>query len=305
MAQHRPDGRSSGSGPVKKKSVIKPPNKRAKQHLSRDEQRYLDKKRQEKKRKLIMHLVSFLIAVLVICVGVILVFSLFFKINIISVKGEHIYTDKMIAEKSGIELGSNLFRINEEKVLQKLSKELPYIKSVSLERDLPDTLIINVESTKEVAAIAEKGVFILLDETGKILNKDASILSENVPVITGIKLGTVTEGEEIILKGKTKTEDLKALLMAIKKAKLELLTEINLKSADDIKIIYDDRITFEVGNLDNIDTKLARGLAALEKENEINAYSRGTLDLKIEPYVYFKSESEDNSKKETTKKQQK
>ena len=59
-----------------------------------------------------------------------------------------------------------------------------------------------------------------------------------------------------------------------------------------------------MGSLTNIETKLARGAAALEKENEINAYSEGTLDLKTEPYVYFKSGSDKEEKKENTKKQQ-
>ena len=68
------------------------------------------------------------------------------------------------------------------------------------------------------------------------------------------------------------------------------------ENINDIKIKYDDRITFAVGSLTNIETKLARGVAALEKENEINAYSEGTLDLKTEPYVYFKSGSEDKAK---------
>ena len=87
---------------------------------------------------------------------------------------------------------------------------------------------------------------------------------------------------------------------------MQLLTEIDIKNINDIKIKYDDRITFAVGSLTNIETKLARGVAALEKENEINAYSEGTLDLKTEPYVYFKSGSDDaknNSKnKENAKK---
>ena len=43
-------------------------------------------------------------------------------------------------------------------------------------------------------------------------------------------------------------------------------------------------------------TKSELLVAALEKENEINAYSEGTLDLKTEPYVYFKSGSEDKAK---------
>ena len=211
----------------------------------------------------------------------------------------------MITEKSGIEFGGNLFRVNEKQLSQKLSKELPYIKSVTLDRKLPDTLVINVKSTKEVAAVSSKGVFILIDETGKILDKDASILRENVAVVTNVKLENVTEGEQITFTKKEKTEALLTLLQAIKKSGLELLTEINLKDLNNIKIKYDDRITFEVGSLTNIDTKLARGVAALEKENEINAYSQGTLDLKTEPYVYFKAGTEETTKKENTKKQQK
>jgi len=305
MAEHRPHKKPALSDPPKRKSVIKPPEKKAKPNLSRDEQRFIDKKKQEKKRKLLTNLVLFIIAVLFICVGIVLVFSLFFKINIISVKGENIYSDKMVTEKSGVEFGSNLFRVNEEQLSEKLSEELPYIKGVTLERKLPDTLVINVHSTKEVAAFADKGAFVLIDETGKVLDKDSSVLSENVPVVTGVRLYKITEGKQIELTSDAKTKALVSLLQSVKKAEFELLTEINLKNIDDIKIIYDDRITLEVGSLDNIDTKLARGLAALEKENEINSYSRGTLDLKLEPYVYFKSEAKDNNKKENTKKQQK
>ena len=109
----------------------------------------------------------------------------------------------------------------------------------------------------------------------------------------------VEEDEEII---ELIIQDNVNLLEAIKNTDMQLLTEIDLKNINDIKIKYDDRITFAVGSLTNIETKLARGLAALEKENEINAYSEGTLDLKTEPYVYFKSGSDKKEKKETAKK---
>lgn len=289
----------------RRKTVLKPPKNKPNQNLSRDEQRSINKKKLARKRKMQKNLITLLLALCVVCIGIVLVFSLFFKINTISVKGENIYSDKMITEKSGIEFGGNLFRVNEKQLSQKLSKELPYIKSVTLDRKLPDTLVINVQSTKEVAAVASKGVFILIDETGKVLDKDASILRENVAVVTNVKLENVTEGEQITFTQEEKTEGLITLLQAIKKSKLELLTEIDLKNLNNIKIKYDDRITFEVGSLTNIDTKLARGAAALEKENEINAYSQGTLDLKTEPYVYFKGGTEETTKKENTKKQQK
>lgn len=287
---------------AKKKTVIKPPKKNDNQHLSRDEVRSINKKKMSRRRKLKKHFLTVLLAVVVLCVGVVLVFSLFFKVNTITVGGDKVYSDKMVVEKSGIAAGTNLFRINEEKISRILSKELPYIKTVALEKKLPDTLVINVEATREMAAITTSKGFVLLDETGKVLDKNASILKENVAVVENVKLKEYEEGSVVSFTDEKKTETLIKLLEAIKKSEFEFLTGIDLKNVNDIKIKYDDRITFEVGSLTNIDVKLARGLAALEKENQINAYSEGTLDLKTEPYVYFKSGSDETDKKEKPKK---
>lgn len=286
----------------RKKTVLVPPKKNKNNHLSRDEVRSINKKKMSRRRKLKKNMLSVLLAVVVMCVGLVLVFSLFFKINTITISGDKVYSDKMVADKSGIEMGENLFKVSEEKLTEKLSKDLPYIKSVTVERKLPDTIIINVEAAKEVAAITTKKGFVLLDETGKVLDKNASILKENVAVVNNVKLKEYIEGEKVVLTDEKKTETLIKLFEAIKNADMQLLTEIDLKNVNDIKIKYDDRITFAVGSLTNIETKLARGVAALEKENEINAYSEGTLDLKTEPYVYFKSGSEKNEKKENAKK---
>ena len=287
---------------TRKKTVLKPPRNNKNNHLSRDEVRSINKKKMSRRRKLKKHIFTVLLALVVMCVGLILVFSLFFKINTITIDGDKVYSDKMVVEKSGIETGENLFKINEEKLSQKLSNDLPYIKSVTVERKLPDTIIINIQAAKEVGAIATNKGFVLLDETGKVLDKNASILKENVAVINNVKLKEYVEGQKVVLTDEKKTETLIKLFEAIKNADMQLLTEIDLKNINDINIKYDDRITFEVGSLTNIETKLARGIAALKKENEINSYSEGTLDLKTEPYVYFKSGSEKNEKKENVKK---
>lgn len=285
-----------------RKTVLKPPAKNKNSHLSRDEVRSINKKKMSRRRKLKKNMLSILLALVVMCVGLVLVFSLFFKINTVTINGDKVYSDKMVADKSGIEIGENLFKVSEAKLSEKLSKDLPYIKSVTIERKLPDTIIINVEAAKEVAAVTTEKGFVLLDETGKVLDKNASILKENVAVINNVKLKEYIEGEKVVLTDEKKTEALIKLFEAIKNTDMQLLTEIDLKNINDIKIKYDDRITFAVGSLTNIETKLARGVAALEKENEINAYSEGTLDLKTEPYVYFKSGSEDSKKKENAKK---
>ena len=275
-------------------TVIKPPSKTSnKQHLSRDEVRSINKKKLEKKRKARKRFMSALASLVVICAGIVLVLSLCFKIGTVEIIGENIYSDKMIIEQSGITVGNNLFRLSEKKISENLSVNLPYIKSVVVKRKLPDTVILEVTSTKEIAAIAGNGGFVLVDEDAKVLNENASMLRENVALITNVSIKSAKAGSTLVLKNQKKDEVLGKILPAIKSSGIELLTEINLEKVSDIKLKYDDRITIELGSLVNAETKLARAAKAIEKENEINAYSKGTLDLKTEPYAYFNAGEEE------------
>ena len=290
----------------KSKTVIKPPKpKKSQQGLSRDEVRSINKKKMLRRRKIKKAVLSFVLAVAVLCVGIVLVFSLFFKTNIVTIKGDTIYKPEKIVEKSGITAGDNLFRINEEEISELLSKQLPYIKSATIKRELPDTIVIEIESTKGVACIENNKTYIILDSSGKVLEKGVSELKESLPVIKNVTAKTVEEGSIIELTNKKRNDTLPQILSAIEKAELDTLTEIDLKNVNDIKIKYDNRIILKIGNLTNIEKKLARGKKAIENENEINAYAEGTLDLKTDPYAFFKAGIEETTVPATTEKAQK
>jgi hypothetical protein len=75
---------------------------------------------------------------------------------------------------------------------------------------------------------------------------------------------------------------------------------------------YDNRIKILVGSSVNLETKILRAAAAIERENEINQYETGVLDLRTEPKVYFKTgddetttepvtQEKSNKKEDTTK----
>lgn len=287
----------------KSKMVVKPPRpKKSQQGLSRDEVRSINKKKMRRKRKIQKAFLSIVLAIAVLCVGVVLVFSLFFKINTVAVTGEAVYSQKQIVEKSGIIVGENLFRIDEEKVSQLLSKELPYIKNATIKRELPDTIIIEVEATKGVACIENNKSYIILDDTGKVLDKAQAKLKEPLPIIKNVTVKNVEEGSIIELSNKKRNDTLPQILSAIENTDLDSLTEINLNNVNDIKIKYDNRITLKIGNVTNIEKKLARGKKAIENENEINAYAEGTLDLKTDPYAFFKAGVEETTAPATTEK---
>ena len=282
------------------KTKITPPKKKTSESLSRDEVRSINKKKVKRRRK--AKRVAFLIALatIIMSVGVVLVLSVFFKINTISIKGDRVYSDQQIIAKSGVEIGDNLFRVNEEKLGESLSKSLPYIHTITLERQLPDTLVITVKATREVAAFQFGTGFILVNADGKVLDRNAAMLRDNVAVVTGAALKGAPEGERIIVGSEQETDDFVALLKGIAGSGIKNVTEINLTDTGEYELKYDGRITVKLGSIENVDIKLKRAVAALEKEDEINIYSEGVLDLKTEPYVYFDPGEDEEKKPDTT-----
>ncbi len=274
---------------------ITPPKKKSVESLSRDEIRSINKKRIRRKRKAKRLALLFFLAVAVLSVGVVLVLSVFFKIGTVTIKGDKVYSNKDVILQSGVEVGENLFRVSEDKLNEKLPKALPYIEKVEVERKLPDTVIITVTATREVAALQAGTGFVLVDHTGKVLDKDASMLREGVALVTGVKPKNIVEGEMIALKNKKLTNEFISLLQGIKESDIKLLTEINVTKSGEYELCYDDRITIKLGTADNVVIKLQRAMAAIEKENQINSYSEGVLDLKTEPYAYFSPGEEDTS----------
>lgn len=287
------------SNSKRSQTKIIPPKGNPNQSLSRDEVRSINKKRIKRKRKIKRLALLVALATAVVSVGVVLVLGVFFKIATVTVKGDKVYAVSEVVSKSGIEIGDNLFRVSEKNLNETLPKSLPYIEKVTLERQLPDTVIITVKATREVAALQTGTAFVLVDHTGKVLDKNASMLRENVAVVSGVTPKKTVEGESLVLENDSVTNDFKVILGAIKESGMNLLTEIRRTKTGEYELRYDDRITLKIGSVENIDVKLKRAAAAIEKENEINAYSEGVLDLKTDPYAYFSPGAEE----ETTKPQ--
>ena len=274
--------------PERSNTKIIPPKKKT-ENLSRDEVRSINKKRIKRKRKIKKLASLFLLTMVLVCVGVLLTVTVFFKINTVKVVGERVYPDTQIIEQGGFEIGDSLFSVNDKKLNEILPEKLPYIKSVKVVRKLPDTLTIEVTATREAVAFVGSTGYILVDDTGKVLDKDASMLRENVSVVSGMKPKPIDEGKVISFGKKEVDEDFVTILNTLKKSSFDGVTEIVLTDSGEFKLIYEDRITIKLGSTENLGVKLQRAKAAIDKENLINPYSEGVLDLKTEPYAYFKN----------------
>lgn len=266
---------------------IIPPKKKKTENLSRDEVRSINKKKIRRKRKAKRLAMLAGLALIVACAGVALVLAVFFKVGTVQVKGDKVYSEKDVIAKSGIEVGDNLFLVDEEKVNESLTATLPYINKVTVELDLPDKVVLNVSATREVAALPYGAGFILVDENGKVLDRDSSMIRDGVAIVGGVQLKGAPEGGTIKLNNDDTTNRFIELLRAIKKSGFKQLTGITLTKKGDFELKYDERITVKIGSFTNLEQKIRRAEAAIEKENEINEYSVGVMDVGVEPYANF------------------
>ena len=236
-------------------------------------------------------------------VGFVLAVTVFFKIDTIKAKGSGVYSQKIIIENSGVATGDSLLLVSEKAISENLFFNLPYVGSVTIEKDLPSTLIINVIDTVASAAISNnKGSYIIINDEGKVLNADSQVVTEGIPVVSGVEVESYKVGEAITFKTEETGGILIQLLKASTKAGIIGMTEIDLTDVSAITMKYDNRIKILVGPAVKLETKILRAASAIDRENEINQYETGVLDLRTDPKVFFKAGLEETTEKNSTSK---
>lgn len=249
-----------------------------------------NQRRQKNRRKKII--IRTLIGIIFLCVGVILALTLFFNINKIVISGDKVYSDKEIVDASGVNMGDNLIFLSKTALNEEISSELAYVGSVKIKRRLPSTLEIIVTKTDAYMAVASDGYYILLDRNGKVLEKDLETVGENIVLANLGEINSIEVGKTIVLKEEKVFTKLNDVLTECENVGITEITTIDLSDIYNIKLIYQGRITLELGETDkdNLNSKLALGKAAIERQDEENNLYRGTINLTVDGKGYWSEE---------------
>ena len=95
----------------------------------------------------------------------------FFRVNEVTVTGNVRYTAQEITEISGIRAGDNLITLPKSRVAGNLIAKLPYIRSVSIRRQLPDGVLITVTEHAAAAAVSDGESWWYIASQGKLLEQ--------------------------------------------------------------------------------------------------------------------------------------
>lgn len=278
------------------------PKKQQNMPLSKDERivhRTNMRRRKNKRKKLIIRAVlggTFLVA------GLVVALLLFFNINKISVTGDGVYSSEEIIRVSEIEIGDNLIFLSKNRINKLITEKLPYVGSVKLKRRLPAHLEIQVTKTDAVFGIAQDGFYTLLDRDGKVLETNVEYIGTDKTLLNAGKVVSAVVGEKIVLENEKSFPRIEDVYETCEKVGLQGITEINITELHNIKVVYQGRITLELGKTDGdrLSKKLAFGKAAIDKQNLEDNQFRGTINLTVDKKGYLQEETTEPETEPTT-----
>lgn len=245
--------------------------------------------KRRRRRRLSKLAYTLILITVFLCTAVIFA-AVFFKVEIIKVTGQSIYSSQQITDASGISKGTNLLRINKAEVSKKIITALPYIKSVKIKLCPATAVDIEVEKDSPAYIFKTTSGYILADSTFKILGtKGRTYVCGNMPIITGAKLEQSNPGYPVKFKDKSMLAEIGNIITALKSAQIDKITSIDITNNYELAATYDGRIKIILGTSLGAEKKLKD--ASVIIKSKLASTDKGTLDVSAEEKRYIFSPS--------------
>ena len=207
-------------------------------------------------RKKVAKIASVIGVFAVLIIFTVVCFVFFFKVRTVEVKGASKYSADLLAIKSGIVSGENLYSYKESDIESSLMLSYPYISRVKLKRYWPDRIVLEV-SEDEPAYVADiYGETLIFSSSLRILE-----CSEEPPQNYELCLLKLPDIDRALVGNKpvfTENADyITTVLKNIEKSKLsEQISYINLDNKFGIYFLIESQYKIKCGNTQDFALKL-------------------------------------------------
>ena len=172
-----------------------------------------------------------------------------FSVKTVKVKGNSSIKTEKITEACGIKKGDNIFSVDITGAKENI-ESIARVSSVSITRDLPSVINIDVNEETECGYIKVKKNYAGIDSDGKVLVLSPKLEFE-VPVINGMQVSDASQGQVIVSDaedGAKKSELLSRILHEAKNQDIiKDIKSIDLSNIKDIKMLMRTEILVNLG----------------------------------------------------------
>lgn len=235
--------------------------------------------------RLVVRLLTILAVVIAIGMGL----SIFFKVQTVTVVGAQTYSAWSVSEASGIQQGDSLLFFGKAGAAGRIRQQLPYIRSVRFQIELPGTVNIIVEESQVTYAVQDTldGWWMITSE-GKVVEQITEEKASSITRLPSLKLEKPTVGQMVVAAenadaqqpvATTNADRLAVALQVFQALEAnEMLTKIasvDVSKPQQIEIWYGTQYRIKLGDSQNLEYKIA---AAKQAMSQLSQYQAGVLD---------------------------
>lgn len=265
--------------PPNMKEAEKADPKKSKKKNSKKKKQQSKKKNSKKKEDGSLQRMLTIVITAVVIVGLLITAYFLLQIDRIIVSGSTRFSAQEIVRFADLELGSQLWLVNEEKVTDGIEEASPYLVVDSIEREYPNTLRINIRERVEAAAISYQNMTVIIDAQGHVLSIGSRGDLTGLLLVQGMSASGYTVNQRLGELTDFYTNTLISTMDAL--SKHEILTEIAvLDVSNPLSIVMETTSGVEVhiGQAERLDEKMDALAAVLPELDRLNL-TDGTLDL--------------------------
>lgn len=222
-----------------------------------------------------------------VIVAMIFVMSVFFRVSDIRVEGNTHYTDEEIIRAIDIEDGDNLFFFDRFAALSRVFAKLPYIEEVSVERSLPNKVIITVTESQALAYIILGEENWTIDHSCKVLGQAIDEELGDLIPIDGLSPGTLMIGEPLTTSdGDTAVVNYIAEVLYQMEARglYHDVQWVDFTNPNHVEFSYKDKYTVKLGDAAKMEHKFGMLMSVLSQLKDGDV---GTIDLSDATTAHF------------------
>ncbi len=242
------------------------------------------KKRKSKKIRRFLFLAILLTALLGTCTYFVL--EKFFVVKEISVQKSEIYKSADISACANVKKGTALYKIQKQKIIQRLESKFPYLEDVELHYKLPDKVQLSFREEYGKFSINLGVELFALDDDMNVLakeNEDSGI--PRIKIISGDVKSCIV-GESLSFIDEDTAPILRSLVKALKDKKMiDSVSYINVTNQFDIRVDFDGRFELLLGDHQDIPLKLAMVQKILD---DVGKEASGQIDISDSDQAYVK-----------------
>lgn len=238
-------------------------------------------KRAEIRKRRRRHMLAFFYLFLFLFVltsAVVLSLTVLFKISRVQVTGSSRYSAQQIIQASGIKTGDNLFLTKTGQASAKIKAQLPYLETAAVTRQLPSVISIRVEEDSVYGAVEYGKKYIVAGENGRAL-EITDKLPAGCTLLKGLPVRTAEAGKTIVYQNQNISGVFGPVMSALQKSGLGKITSVDFSQSYRILVLYDNRVTIDLGMPSDLDYKLDFAKNILT--NKIKNTEKGTLNMSV------------------------